>query len=129
MEKVTINKVGSPETPSPASVPARAGASKRKTARTKTFPKGILKIKPVSDPAKAPPLKKTAKRQTIQILTEKGAKRHRKTIRQKVKSLSNEKVKQLVEKHGLVKSKTNAPPALMRHMLEGGVIAGFISLE
>ncbi len=125
MEKVTINKVGSPETPPPA----RAGASKRKTVRTKTFPKGILKIKPVTDPAKAPPLKKTQKRQTIQIMTDKGAKRHRKTIRQKIKSLSNDKVKQLVEKHGLVKNKGQTPPALMRHMLEGGVIAGFISLE
>jgi len=123
MEKVTINKVG--ETP-----PIEKGASRRKTARTtKTFPKGILKIKPVGDPAKAPPMKKTAKRQTIQILTEKGAKKHRKTVRHKIKSMSNDKVKQIVEKHGLVKSKGGAPPALMRHILEGGVIAGFISLD
>lgn len=125
MEKVTINKVGSPETPPP--VPT--GAVRRKTVRTKTFPKGILKIKPVADPAKAPPLKKTAKRQTVQIMTDKGAKRHRKTIRQKIKSLSNDKVKHLAEKHGLVKHKSHAPPGLMRHMVEGGVIAGFISLE
>jgi len=122
MEKVTINKVG--ETPPPPK-----GSSRRKTARTKTFPKGILKFKPVADPAKAPPMKKTAKRQTIQILTEKGAKKHRKTVRHKIKSMSNDKVKQIVEKHGLVKSKGGAPPALMRHILEGGVIAGFISLE
>jgi hypothetical protein len=123
MDKVTINKVG--ETP-----PVEKGASRRKTARTtKTFPKGILKIKPVGDPAKAPPIKKTAKRQTIQILTEKGAKKHRKTVRRKIKSMSNDKVKQIVEKHGLVKSKGGAPPSLMRHILEGGVIAGFISLD
>ena len=122
MEKVTINKVG--ETPPPIKA-----SSRRKTARTKTFPKGILKIKPVADPAKAPPMKKTAKRQTIQILTEKGAKKHRKTVRHKIKSMSNDKVKQIVEKHGLVKSKGGAPPALMRDILEGGVIAGFISLD
>jgi hypothetical protein len=106
--------------------PAVGAARKRKTQ--KTFPRGILKIKPVADPAKSPPLKKTARRHTIQLLTEKGSKMRRKTIKKTVAGFSNDQVKTLVEKHGLLKNK-NTPPALMRDMLEGGAIAGFISLN
>jgi hypothetical protein len=102
------------------------GKARRKTMRT--FPRGILKIKGVKDPAKSPPLKRTAKKQTIQIMTDKGAKHRRKTIRKHVDKMSNEKVRALVEKNGLLKNK-NTPPSLMREMLEGGVIAGFVSLD
>lgn len=123
MDKVTITKL---EETVGEKLPPVGTARKRKTQ--KTFPRGILKIKPVADPAKAPPLKKTAKRHTIQILTEKGAKKRRKTIKKLVAGYSNEKVKSLVEKYGLLKNK-NTPPALMRDMLEGGAIAGFISLN
>lgn len=120
---VKITKLGQED---PKVQPKSTGASRKKTL--KTFPRGILKIKGVSDPAKSPPIRKTARQHTISILTEKGAKRHRKTIHKKVKSLSNEKVKQLVEKHGLLKNK-NTPVSIQRDMLEGGAIAGFISLD
>ena len=126
MEKVTITKIDEAVGEKQPSTPTVGTARKRKTQ--KTFPRGILKIKPVADPAKAPPLKKTAKRHTIQILTEKGAKKRRKTIKKLVAGYSNTQVKSLVEKHGLLKNK-NPPPALMRDMLEGGAIAGFISLD
>ncbi len=108
------------------STPKSEGKGRRKTMRT--FPRGILKIKGVKDPAKPPPLKKTAKRQTIQILTDIGAKKHRKTIRKKLSKMSNDKVKQIADKHGLLKGR-GTPPALVRDMVEGGAIAGFISLE
>jgi hypothetical protein len=124
MDKVTITKVDEPVVSKPP--PAVGAARKRKTQ--KTFPRGILKIKPVADPAKSPPLKKTARRHTIQLLTEKGLRMHRKTIKKTVAGFSNDQVKTLVEKHGLLKNK-NTPPALMRDMLEGGAIAGFISLN
>ena len=99
----------------------------------KTFPKSILKtaknkIKPVSDPAKPPPLKKTMRRHVIQLITDKGVKRHRKTLRHQISKMSNEKVKELVTKHGLLKN-SNTPPSIMREMLEGGAIAGFVSLS
>ena len=116
MDKVVITKVG--DTPRP---PVSAG--RRKTQRT--YPRGILKVK---DPAKSPPLKKTARKHTIQVMTEKGARKHRRTIHKKVAGMSNEKVKTLVETHGLLKNK-NTPVSLMRDMIEGGAIAGFISLE
>jgi hypothetical protein len=102
------------------------GKGRRKTMRT--FPRGILKVEGVKDPAKPPPLKKTAKRQTIQIITDVGAKKHRKTIRKKLSKMSNEKVKQIADKHGLLKGK-GTPPSLVRDIVEGGAIAGFISLD
>ncbi len=101
----------------------------------KTFPKGILKtaknkfhLKAVSDPAKAPSLKKMMKKHTIRLITDKGVRRHRKTLRKQIAKLSDQKVKELVEKHGLLKN-SHTPPAVMREMLEGGAIAGFISLN
>lgn len=101
----------------------------------KTFPRGVLKtaknkhsIKPVSDPAKPPPLKKTMKKHVIQLITDKGVRRHRKTLRKQISKMSNEKVKELVVKHGLLKN-PNTPPSIMREMLEGGAIAGFINLS
>lgn len=101
----------------------------------KTFPKGILKtaknklhLKGVSDPAKPPSLKKTMKKHIIRLMTDKGVRRHRKTLRKQIAKLSDQKVKELVEKHGLLKNE-RTPPAVMREMLEGGAIAGFISLN
>ena len=101
-------------------------AGKRKTMRT--YPRGVLKVKGVKDPAKSPPLKKTSKRHTVQILTDVGAKKHRKTIRKKVKKMSNEKVRSIANNHGLLKG-SGTPTSLVRDMVEGGAIAGFISLE
>jgi hypothetical protein len=109
----------------------------KKTGKTmKTFPRGVLKtaknhkavIKGVSDPAKPPPLKKTMKKHVIQLITDKGVRRHRKTLRKQISKMSNEKVKELVVKHGLLKN-ANTPPSIMREMLEGGAIAGFVSLN
>lgn len=99
----------------------------------KTFPRGVLKtmkhkVKGVSDPAKPPPLKKTMKKHVIQLMTEKGVRRHRKTLKKQISRLSNEKVKELVMKNGLLKN-PNTPPSIMREMLEGGAIAGFVSLN
>lgn len=101
----------------------------------KTFPRGVLKtakhksaIKGVADPAKPPPLKKTMKKHVIQLMTDKGVRRHRKTLKKQISKMSNEKVKELVLKHGLLKN-SNTPPSIMREMLEGGAIAGFVSLN
>jgi hypothetical protein len=101
----------------------------------KTFPRSILKtakqklaLKPVSDPARPPPLKKMMRKHTIRLMTDKGVRRHRKTLRKQISKLSDEKVKELVTKHGLLKS-DKTPVSIMREMLEGGAIAGFVSLN
>jgi hypothetical protein len=42
--------------------------------------------------------------------------------------MSDQKVKELVTKYGLLKNK-DTPASVMREMLEGGAIAGFVSLS
>lgn len=126
--EIKITKVGGDD-PKPTIVPSPKGGK-----TMKTFPRGILKtqknkkIKPVSDPAKPPALKKNMKNHTIRIMTDKGVRRHRKTIRRMIAGMSNDKVKDLVTKNGLLKN-PNTPPSIMREMLEGGAIAGFVKLN
>ena len=101
----------------------------------KTFPRGVLKtakhkiqLKAVSDPARPPPLKKHMKKHTIRLLTDKGIRCHRKTLKKHISKMSDQKVKELVSKSGLLKN-PNTPVSIMREMLEGGAIAGFVSLQ
>jgi hypothetical protein len=124
MEPIKITKLGAegPKLLPPPPAPAPA-AGRRKTQRT--YPRGILKA--VADPAKAPPLKKSSSRRTIRLMTEKGIKHRRKTIKRTIRKMSDGKVRDLVQKAGLLKS-SEAPVPLMRQMLEGGVMAGLVSL-
>lgn len=104
------------------------GGKKRKTL--KTYPRGILKtskIKPVSDPAKHPPMKKGSRRHTIRLLSDTAVSKRRKTIKKKVSKMSDSKVREVAMKAGL--SKGDAPAPLLRNMVEGAMIAGFISSE
>ena len=131
---VKITKMGADTTPVKHMVIPKIEDSKldggKKRKITSTFPRGILKtskvkIKGVSDPAKHPPLKKFMKKHTVKLLTDSGVKHRRKMIQKKVEKMSDEKVKEMVVKHGL--SKGNAPPKLLREILEGGMLSGFIS--
>jgi hypothetical protein len=125
MGKVVITKVGDEpkESPKEKEVPKSImKGSARKTQRT--FPKGILKVR---DPSKAPPKRKSVK-QTIQLMTDKGSKKYRKTLKKRLNNLSDARIKQIVETKGLLKNK-NTPVALQREMVEGGVLSGFISLD
>jgi hypothetical protein len=120
-----ISKIGSEEktTPvKPISDPKFSGG------KPKPLLRGILKtakVKPVKDPAKHPPLKKVMRKHTIRLLTDAGASQRRKTIKQKLQKMKDEKVKELVVKHGLSKGK--APPKILREIAEGAMLAGFIS--
>jgi hypothetical protein len=131
-EKVTITKLdqtyGIPvknEVLPIKQLPPVIGSKRNKTM--KTFPRGVLKLKGVTDPSKSPPLRKSSTRHTIRLLTDVGAKRHKKLIRKTVRRMTDEKVKQVVKKSGLLKTE-NAPISLMRQMLEGGMLAGIISM-
>lgn len=104
------------------------GGKRRKSI--KTYPRGILKtakIKPVTDPAKHPPLKKGSRKHTIRLLSESTVSHRRKTIKKKVSKMSDSKVRDIAVKSGL--SNGGAPSKLLREMVEGGMIAGFISSE
>lgn len=129
--KVVITKIDREEasTPKPPAATLSSkldGGKKRRTL--KTFPRGILKtakIRPVSDPAKHPPVKKGSKKHTIRLLSDSTVAHRRKTIKKRVSKMSDSKVRELAMKSGL--SKGNAPPKLLREIVEGGMIAGFIS--
>lgn len=133
---ITITKVDQTAEKPKVEVKSEPKIPSKKGGKTmKTFPRGVLKtvknkhsIKPVADPAKPPPLKKTMKKHVIQLMTDKGIRHHRKTLKKQISKLSNEKVKELVSKHGLLKN-PNTPPSIMREMLEGGAIAGFVNLS
>uniref|UniRef100_A0A6C0EQC6 Uncharacterized protein n=1 Tax=viral metagenome TaxID=1070528 RepID=A0A6C0EQC6_9ZZZZ len=117
--------------PSPSKTPVKPISDpKLDGGKKKTYPRGILKtskikIKPVADPAKHPPLKKFMKKHTIRLLTDSGANHRRKTIKQKIDKMSDKKVKDLVIKAGL--SKGSGPSGLLRQILEGGMLSGFVS--
>jgi hypothetical protein len=121
-KKIVITKIG--DTPPP---PKEGG---RKTV--KTFPRGILKrtsklhLKGVTDPAKSPPLKKGMKKHTLRLLTEKGMKKYRKTMKNRIAKMSDAKVKQTVQTAGLV-TNPNTPPEISRQILDNAISAGFIS--
>ena len=88
---VKITKVED-EAPSMSGVTTEIPSTAGKRKSLKTYPRGILKtaknkaimLKPVSDPAKSPPIKKSMKKHTIRILTDKGIRHHRKTIKHKM---------------------------------------------
>jgi hypothetical protein len=126
MSKVQIQKVDHVE-----EVP-KVAASRHKSMRT--FPRGVMKgtrsrrggsdIVGVKDPAKPPPSRKG----TLRILTEKGAKLRRKTIKQNVQSMSDGKVRDTLKKSNIsVNPKT--PPHIAREILEGGMEAGMIVVK
>ena len=130
---VTITKLGGTAV-KPEPVP-QVFSGKKGGKSMRTFPRGVLRtarqkhsIKPVSDPAKAPPLRKSMQKQTIRLITDKGLRRHKKTLRKRIANMSDDKVRQLISKHGLLKNE-KTPPAIMREMLEGGAMAGFVSLN
>jgi hypothetical protein len=132
---VTITKVGgdepAPKPPvKPKVKPILKTAGKKKSM--KTFPRGVLKktmkVRPVSDPAKPPPFKKSSRRHTIRLFTDKGESRRRKTIKKRIARMSDAKVDEMVQKHNLLKN-PETPPRIKREMLSGAMMAGFISPE
>ena len=131
---VKITKMDS--APSSSKMPVKSvedpkfDGGKKKKKTVKTYPHGILKtskvkIKPVADPAKHPPLKKFMKKHTIRLLTDSGIQHRRKTIKQKIDKMTDSKVKDMVMKAGL--SRGSGPPGLLRQILEGGMMSGFVS--
>lgn len=115
-DKMKIVKVGDT-----AAMPVPAKAGRKRSMRT--FPRGVLKktqkIRPVRDPAKAPPRRKG----TLRILTDKGIEHRRKRIETTVRNLPDSKVKETLQKAGY----TVKNPKIAREILKGGMEAGFLS--
>jgi hypothetical protein len=60
------------------------------------------------------------------MLTEKGFKKHRKTMKRRIAKLSDAKVSEIVQKSGLVVN-PKTPPGISRQILDNAVSAGFVS--
>jgi hypothetical protein len=126
---VTITKIGdeSPPPPKPA-VPAPTAGKKKSI---KTFPRGILKktakIHAVRDPAKPSAMKRGMKKHTLRMLTDKGLHKHRKTLKKRIAKLSDTRVKEIVQKAGLVQN-AQTPPNIARQILDSAASAGFVSV-
>jgi len=121
---IKIEKLGTEES-KPVEVPKKAG---KKTV--KTYPRGIMKkstLKGVVDPAKSPALKKGMKKHTLRMLTEKGLKKHRKTLKRRIANMSDSKVSEIVRTKGLVLNPTT-PSGISRQILDNAVSAGFVSV-
>lgn len=128
-EQVKIVKVGA-EAPSSGGSKSKVRAKSSKSMRT--YPRGVLKggktakvkIQAVRDPAKAPPVQKNRK-STLRILTENGAEKQRRNIKQTVRSMPDGKVRSILRASGLpISDKT--PMHLAKEILEGGMEAGLI---
>lgn len=127
MEKIKIVKLDQV-----AAAPEQKKAVVSKRSKTmKTFPRGVLrrataKVVAVSDPAKAPPMKKGIRRHTIRIFTPLGEKRRHKTIKKRVSRMTDKQVTEMITKNNLLKNEST-PSRIKREMLAGAMLAGFIS--
>jgi hypothetical protein len=121
-KNIVIQKMGADE-------PEVVKGAARKTA--KTFPKSSFKkkftLKGVADPAKSPALKKGMRKHTLRMLTEKGSKKHRKTLKRRISNMSDSKVQEVVRTKGLVLN-PKTPPGISRQILDNAVSAGFVSV-
>ena len=129
---ITITKVGDTQSVTPPSkkeeVPLVASSRKKST---KTFPRSILKktskLVGVRDPAKSGALKKGMRSHTLRLMTDKGLRKHRKTLKHKISNMSDSKVKDLIQKAGLMKN-PDTPPNIARQILDSAAGAGFVSV-
>jgi len=130
MSAVKIIKADSSKPTITIEEPQTATARPTRKATMKTYPKGVLKktakIKPVRDPAKAPPFKKGVRKHSVRVLTEKGIESRRKTIRAKIKSMKDDEVRERLRR-AKVSHNPKTPPHVLRDILEGGMEAGMIS--
>jgi hypothetical protein len=103
MDKIKIEKLDAP----------------KKTLKSILKKPTKLKLKRVRDPATT--------KHTMKILTNKGHHRKDKTLKKRIKKLSDEKVSKILEGSGLVKNK-DMPPDIQRQILVNATGAGFVSI-
>jgi len=100
--------------------------------RQKTPKRSILKktskIKGVSDPAKSPPHKPSMRKHTIRMLTSKGLKHHRKTLKNKISKMKPAEIKQIFDTQTDIKLKSETPVHISKKLLDNAISAGFVSL-
>ena len=88
--------------------------------KTKKATKSILKVRGVSDPAKST-------RHSVRMLTAKGNRRMRRTIKRKIGKMSKEKIEEVFKKSN-INLNPATPAAITKEILGHAVSAGFVSL-
>jgi hypothetical protein len=116
-----ITKVGS----SP-SIPTTKEESVGGKKPLKSILKKTQRIKDVRDPAKPTPLKPGMKRHTLKLLTSKGHKKLKKTLRKKLHKLKKSELDKLVQDSNM-KLNPNTPPEIARKIVSNAISAGFVS--
>lgn len=119
-----IPKYGMPSGPG---FPVKGGR-RRKTAGTRTFPRGILrkthKILPIRNPSRAPPTRK----RSVLLVSEKKLREARKTAKNKAAKTEISTIRRrLIEKKIISSEKKNIPPAVLRTLYADAVGAGLLS--
>jgi len=124
---INIIKLGGEETPKNTVIKPVGDLKYAGKKTLKTFPRGILKTKIVGvrDPSHRPSTRKALRKQTIRLFTDKGFRTRSKTIKASVRKMKDSEVKKKAIEYGL--SNGNAPPQILRELVEGSLIAGFVS--
>lgn len=112
----------------PVGMPSGPGFGGKRPRRTKTYPRGILrktaKIRPTSNPSKAP----STRKRSIKLMTEGGIEKARKTARAKAAKTDIGVIRRrLTEKKIISSEKKNIPPAVLRTLYADSVGAGLLS--
>ena len=125
MSQYKIQKIGQEAAAAVVAPVVKPGGGRKRTMRT--YPRGIL-IKGVRDPAKAPPLRKSAARGTLRIMTERGVEKRRKHIKKTVRNLTDRRVREELKRAGMAVSE-KTPAHIAKEILEGGMEAGMIVVK
>jgi len=105
---------------------ALAGGRRRRTGKTRSWPRGILRktIKPSHNPTKAPATRK----RSVVIVSEHKVKKARETLKRSVTKTPIGTIrKKLVEKKIISDEKKTIPPTVLRKLYVDAVGAGLLS--
>jgi hypothetical protein len=108
-KKITVHKLGEEEKPEP----------KKKALKSILKKTSKIKLKGVRDPS-------TTRKHTIRLMTSKGHRRHDKTLKKKIGSLTEQKVTEITKNAGLIKN-SDMPLHLKRQILGAAISSGFVS--
>ena len=112
-KKVVITKVDNK--------PNHREALPKKSSLRKT-----AKIRGVRDPAKSPPLKPGMRKHTLRMFTDKGLKKHRRTMKNKISKMKKPDIEKILASSD-VKLDPATPTSISKKILSNAISAGFVS--
>jgi hypothetical protein len=128
-KKIVITKIGDSgpkqeiksQSKPEVKVEVKAGKKPLKSILKKT-----AKIRGVRDPSKSPPLKPGMVKHTLKMFTDKGSKKHSRTLKNKFKTLKKKDLQKYMENPDL-KLNPKTPTSLAKKIITNAISAGFIS--